>query len=240
MAARSAKSKGEAALTGEQVVAAALAYIDTHGLDAFSMRNLARELGVYPTALYWHAGNRDKLLAEAVTLALRGVSPPDELTGWAEWLMEFGRRFRAALQRHPNLAMAVSSQLVSNASSDFSIVEMLLAKLHEAGFRGDALVDAYNVMIGCTIGFVGLELAVSPDSGEGGWGAELEQRMGDVRAEEYPHLAANLDGLANQAFGLRWKGSDEAPLDRAFEAMLDMLKAGLRQRLEGEQERPSD
>ncbi len=49
---RSKPRRGE--LTRDQVVAAALACLDRHGIEHFSLREVARDLGVYPTAVYWH------------------------------------------------------------------------------------------------------------------------------------------------------------------------------------------
>jgi AcrR family transcriptional regulator len=47
---------GRRSLSRTEIVNAALRYVDEHGLDALTMRALAKEIGVYPTALYWHIG----------------------------------------------------------------------------------------------------------------------------------------------------------------------------------------
>ena len=212
-------------LTQEQVVTAALAYIDANGLESFSMRNLARELGVYPTTLYWHAGNRDGLLSMAIGRALLEIEAPDDALPWDEWLSEFARRFRATLHLHPNVAPIVGTEMVSSAVTEFAIVEVILARLHHAGFRDDDLVDAYNVMFGCVIGFVSLELARLPEDSE--WIDEMEVEIAQVRAEDYPVVAANAERMANKAFGMRWLPGPEVPLDRGFELMLRTVIGGL-------------
>ena len=43
----------------------ALGQIEAHGLERFSLRGVARALGVTPNALYRHVGSREGLLVEA-------------------------------------------------------------------------------------------------------------------------------------------------------------------------------
>lgn len=40
--------------------------IEHDGVDAFTMRGLAEQLGVAVTSIYWHVGGRDKLLDSLV------------------------------------------------------------------------------------------------------------------------------------------------------------------------------
>jgi TetR/AcrR family transcriptional regulator, tetracycline repressor protein len=60
------------ALSRDNILRATLALIDAHGVAAFSLRELAKTLGVFPTAIYWHVPNRNALVAGAVGLALAG------------------------------------------------------------------------------------------------------------------------------------------------------------------------
>ncbi|HEX7935827.1 MAG TPA: TetR family transcriptional regulator [Paraburkholderia sp.] len=47
-------------------MAVALDQIDRHGLAAPTVHEVARQLDVYPTAIYWRVPNRDALLAAVV------------------------------------------------------------------------------------------------------------------------------------------------------------------------------
>ena len=60
------RKRTERVLNRETVVAAALEEIDRAGLEDFSLRNVAKSLGVYPTAIAWHAASRRQLLADVV------------------------------------------------------------------------------------------------------------------------------------------------------------------------------
>src|SRR5207244_6650430 len=64
-----------AAVRHEELVAAARALIEVGGVDALSMRKLAAEVGVAPTAIYWHVGSREDLL-NAVLDAMIADLPP--------------------------------------------------------------------------------------------------------------------------------------------------------------------
>lgn len=55
------------------VVAAALRVLDAHGLEACSMRRVAAELDVQPSALYHHVPNKQSLLALMADEIVRGV-----------------------------------------------------------------------------------------------------------------------------------------------------------------------
>ena len=60
-----ANSTREVALSQAQIVSAAIAWIDREGIQAFSMRRLAADLGISGPALYWHFRSRDELLGAA-------------------------------------------------------------------------------------------------------------------------------------------------------------------------------
>ena len=60
----------------EDVVATALRVLDDHGLADLSMRRLANELDVQPSALYHHVANKQTLLAAvADEILTRGARP---------------------------------------------------------------------------------------------------------------------------------------------------------------------
>ncbi len=91
-------------LSRESIVAAALLEIDRNGLENFSLRNLAKTLGVYPTAIAWHVSSRGHLLAEVAALVLADILPPGFPDSWQSYLRQLFHRFREAIRRHPNVA----------------------------------------------------------------------------------------------------------------------------------------
>lgn len=222
-----APSASNRALSLERVARAALARIDERGVDGFSLREVARTLGVYPTAIYWYVRDRNQLLGEACALALRKVTPPREVPCWQDWLRELFRRYRRVMRQHPNLAQLVGARLVSNASFDPSLVERVLETLEEAGCPDDRIVDAYNTVIAAMCGFVTLELAPLPTDEVEHWIGGLRQRVRELPADQHPVLARHLPALSNRAFILRWQSGSQRPMDRGFEAFIDAFVKGL-------------
>jgi AcrR family transcriptional regulator len=49
-------------LSRERIVEAAVTLLDEHGTDGLTMRRLAQQLDVTPTALYWHVKTKDDVL----------------------------------------------------------------------------------------------------------------------------------------------------------------------------------
>ena len=68
-----------APLTRERALAAAVALADTDGLEALTMRRLARELEVEAMSLYHHLANKDDILDGMVELVFGEIKiPPKE------------------------------------------------------------------------------------------------------------------------------------------------------------------
>jgi len=229
--ARTMRKPRRGELTRDRVVATALDCLDRLGLEAFSMREVARAVGVFPTALRWHVpGGRNGLLAEAAALALSGVTPEgDAAKDWRAWLRDLFDRYRAAMRRHPNAAALLGAQLVSNGGVPLALVEGVLTALEAAGYQGDALRDAYNAVIAAMVGFATLEFAPEPAEDRDGWAASLRTHVeASVRdAGRYPTLARNANQVAGQAFVLRWQTGSAAPLDSGFACYVDVFLRGL-------------
>jgi TetR/AcrR family tetracycline transcriptional repressor len=228
---RAPAGRSPAPLSKTRVVAAALAVIDDHGLEAFSIRSLAQSLGVYPTALYWYVPNRNALLAEVVTLVLADVVPAEGTGDWRAWLKDLFRRYRQTVQRHPNVARLMGAQMVSNAGVDPVLPERILSTLARAGFRGDQLVHAFNSVVAAMAGFVTLEFGPAPAEHNDTWAEDFRRALRAIDARQYPVLAQTMPRLENRAFITRWQNGVEAPLDDSFEMFIDMAVKGLEQRL---------
>ncbi|WID94898.1 TetR family transcriptional regulator [Bosea vestrisii] len=219
------------ALDREQIVAEALRLIDERGLDAFSLRELARALGVFPTALYWHMpGGRNAVLGAVAATAFTNVVPPaeDAVDDWEKWIRALFVRYRESLRKHPNIAPLLGAQIVSNTGVDIELVERILAALESAGFRGERLRDAYNTVVAGMLGYVTLELAPSPAEDASEWAQAFEADIRGVDADRFPRLARNLDLLANRAFIVRWQGGAEKPMAHSFDFYVEAIIAGLR------------
>jgi len=209
------------------IIETALALIDREGLDGFSVRNVAKALDVFPTAVYWHIGDRNTLLSDVVTLVLGDLTPKRTPANWQDWIRQLLVRYRDLVCRHPNVAPLIGAQLVSNASLDFRLVESILERLSEAGFKGESLIDAYNVVMAAMVGFTTQEFASVPAEGTEGWKKNMRRAIAAVDKKAYPRVAAHLGGMTNKAFLLRWENGVSAPLDAGFAMFADAIVAGL-------------
>jgi len=219
------------ALDRAQIVTEALRLIDERGLEGFSLRELARALGVFPTALYWHMpGGRNAVLGAVAATAFTDVVPPaeDAVDDWESWVRALFTRYRDSLRKHPNIAPLLGAQIVSNTGVDMELVERILAALESAGFGGERLVDAYNTVVAGLLGYVTLELAPGPAEDASEWANAFEAEIRSVDASRFPRLSRNLDALANRAFIVRWQGGAEKPMTHSFDFYVETIITGLR------------
>ena len=220
---------GGAALTKGRIAEVALALIDEAGLGAFSLREVAARLGVYPATVHWQVSSREALLAGVAATVMADVAPPADAAppGWQGWIAELFRRCRAAVRRHPNVAQLLGAQLVSNGSLPTALVEGVLTALTEAGFEGEPLREAYNCTIAAMLGFLTMEFSPLPSDNTQTWAEELRERVHTIRPLDHPVLSRNLPLLANRAFIVRWDNGSTVPLDSSFERHVQMTIDGL-------------
>jgi TetR/AcrR family transcriptional regulator, tetracycline repressor protein len=222
--------KPEAPLTIDQIVATTIDLIEANGPDSFSMRSLAAALDVYPTALYWHVGNRSELLSLVSAEWARDLVPPPSETGWEDWTRELARRYRSAAHRQPNVARLLGVEIFG-ARTGLNLPERAVGALSGAGLEPEEIVLTYNAMAGAIVGFVNVEIArIEEDVDD--QRAVIESELRHLDPDEYPNLVAHMDQLIDRTIGLRWSSGTERPLDASFERLLGFLIGGTRQLIE--------
>lgn len=229
--------RAEVPVTREAIVDAAFRLIEEKGGQGFSMRAVANELGVFPATLYWHVGDRARLLGLVEQRWVEGVQLPDGALSPREWLIEVGRRYRRQAHLHPNVARMVAVERARNTEA-LSIPDAVLGRMDQLGF-GDDLVHVYNAVVGAVQGFIVLELAmVAEPTSPSATSAEEELRSLDP--ERFPHLTRHFDQLADRALSLRWSDSVQRPLDDSFEFLLRVLLDGVEAQRGSSGTRPVD
>ena len=218
--------RAEVPITRDVIVATAFRLIEERGLEQFSMRSLATELGVFPATLYWHVGDRSQLLGLVEYRWIEQVELPDHLSDWREWLAELARRYRRNAHAHPDVARLVSVERARNNES-LTIPDAIVGKLSELGL-GDQMVHAYNSLMGAVRGFVVMELAPRAEPGEA---ADVEADLRSLDPEQFPNITANFDQMGDSALSLRWSDAADQPLDESFEFLVDLLLDGLAARV---------
>jgi AcrR family transcriptional regulator len=120
-------------LSEEAVVDAALAILKTEGLDAVSMRRVARALDTGASSLYVYVLNRDRLLSLMFDRVIAEIElePPDP-SRWRAQLHSLLLRMHRALIAHPGIAALT---LTDPATTDamLAFIENLLGILLAGG-----------------------------------------------------------------------------------------------------------
>ncbi|MDE1152560.1 MAG: TetR family transcriptional regulator [Micavibrio sp.] len=218
----------ERTLTQDSILDQAVALIDEVGLEKFSVRALAQRLGVFPGAIYWHLPTRNMVLAGSVNHCLKDVEPLADPSDWKAWLTELLHEYRAIVRRHPNIAPLIVTQLISNAGANFKLVDTILDVLTRAGFQGEKLYHAYDIVITAKVGFVTMEHAALPAEEAESWTEVMKTTIAGLDETGYPNIYKHRAGLANRHFILRWENGVTNPLDASFEAHVYATIEGLR------------
>jgi len=153
----SSRTRYRKQLSREVLVREALALLDSEGLDALTMRNLADRLGVVPNALYRHVKDKDDLLDGVLDEAVASVPLPPGHLGWADGLVAMATAIRATMLEHP----AITSLVVSRPSlgpASLAIGEYGFGVMLEAGFTPRLAERSLNLILTYTLGFVALEV----------------------------------------------------------------------------------
>lgn len=195
-------------LSRERIRAAALAIIDTDGLDGLSMRKLGASLGVSAPSLYFHYATKDDLVDEIVGEIVDQVDTTAFAQGWQAGLRTWAQSYRAALAAHPNIVPHLA---------------------HGPGERESSLRDASNV-------HEGLTAAGWPERDATMIGASIKYLVVGAATGSFsqgfaddPAVYAGRFPALRGAHRLRRRAArvDREAFDFALEALLDGLEARL-------------
>jgi TetR/AcrR family tetracycline transcriptional repressor len=122
------------ALTPRAVVEGALSLADSEGLEALTIRRLAKELGVTPMALYWHFRSKGELLDGMAARIFEEVDlSVDASATWQEQLRALLGSILGVLRAHPSTAILLSTRTASSEGS-LRATEVALDILRRGGF----------------------------------------------------------------------------------------------------------
>jgi AcrR family transcriptional regulator len=213
-------------LNKERILEAAIRLADESGIEALTMRKLARELGVEAMSLYNHVPNKSALV-DAMADTVMGEIELPEAQDWRAAIRACAVSAHDALLRHPwapPYVMAPTAE-PSVATPRLHYMEWLMRRLREAGFSPELTYSAYHALDGHILGFTMWQLghatsaaALLGDREVAEWAGEFLRKL---PAENFPHFAEHVQQhLAAQ------KGDGA----REFEFALDLILDGLEQR----------
>ena len=159
-------------LSRNRVLDAAIALADDGGIDALSMRRLARELGVEAMSLYNHVANKDEILDGIVEVIAGETELPPDGTEWKAAIRQSAVSTRDMFVRHP-WASGLWMSRQGGGTARLQRSEWLLRTLREAGLSPQLTYHAYHIVESHILGFT-------------------------VQQLNFPYGGEELEGLANR------------------------------------------
>jgi len=174
-------------LSRPRVLQAAVALADEAGLEAFSMRGLAQELGVVPMALYKHVANKEELLDGMVDIVFGEIESPSSDLDWRSAMRRRAISAREALKRH---SWAIGLMETRNPGpANLRNHNAVMGCLREAGFSFETAIHAYSVQDAYLYGFALQEKTLGFETPEAA-GEAAQRRAEAIGAlDDYPYLA---------------------------------------------------
>jgi AcrR family transcriptional regulator len=183
-------------LTREQVIDAAAGLIDEHGIDALSMRKLAKALGVGAMSIYTYVQTKEDVLGEVAGRHLSRLHLPAPDAAWPDALIQTYLDLHALMIENPILAHVLTSQPVDSLPAH-RMAEVVLTLLAHHGFHTESAVDLFVALGSLTTGY-----ALNENARIHHTGPTPEQRLDRITSlsdDEYPALRAAAPTL------VRWR-----------------------------------
>ena len=202
-------------LSREGILDRALAVADAEGIDAVSVRRVARELGVTPMALYWHFDDKNALLHAlgdrllgALDLTVRTREP------WPRQLRALLVSLTAVLRAHPSAAVLIGSLPDTASENALRTIEVALDILRRAGFSPEEAVHITRQIVRTTTSMVIAEPDTVPkrDTTESGTEAVLRS----LAPERFPRVIEAAGALS----------APEDP-ERFYDLVIELILAGI-------------
>jgi AcrR family transcriptional regulator len=207
-------------LSRDRVLHAAAELADGDGIDALSMRRLAKDLGVEAMSLYNHVKNKDEILAGIIDLALAEIELPDAEGDWKAAMRRSSISAKDVFLRHPWVSQLMYTRQ-SGGPASMRRGEWMLATLRKAGFSADVTYHAYHVLNAYVQGVTSQHLAI-PYKGE-----ELAKLardfMKDIPSDEFPYTIEHIEQHLDPAE--EHKGGFELGLDLILDGLEQMRDA---------------
>ncbi|MFF4364526.1 TetR/AcrR family transcriptional regulator [Streptomyces sp. NPDC001594] len=137
----------KAPLSRDVIVRTGLKILDRDGLDALTMRRVAKELDTGPASLYVYVANRDDLMAAMLDQALAPAphTPLPPRGDWREQLRTLARAAVEAMSRHQGLAQ-VALGAIPTGENALLVLDRLLALLKTGGLTDTAAAWAVDLL----------------------------------------------------------------------------------------------
>jgi AcrR family transcriptional regulator len=174
------------ALTRQRVVQAAIEHGDAAGLEALTMRQLAKALNTAPMALYRHVSSRDDLIDAMIDVVFSEIALPLGGAGWKQAMRDRALSLREVLSRH-RWAIGLMESRRHPGPANLRHHDAVIGKLRAAGFSLAMVAHAYSLLDGYIYGFALTKMNMPLETA-----ADMDAMAHDMfepfPANEYPNL----------------------------------------------------
>ncbi len=186
MGRRSAEAASRAPVNRERALEAALAVADSEGIEAVTMRRLARELGVEAASLYHYVDGKEQILDGLVDVVAAEIELPKQSADWREAISQRAHHTRAGLRRHP-WSVSLMASRTSPGPATLRLLETGIRCFREGGFSVPLAAHAVSTVDSYVHGFVLQEVNL-PFRDESELAAMTTAIMETFPASEFPYL----------------------------------------------------
>ena len=186
MGRRTRAAASRAPVNRERALERAVAVADGEGLEAVTMRRLARELGVEAASLYHHVSGKNEILDGLVDMVCAEIELPSRTDGWRPAIRQRAHNTRAVLRRHP-WAVALMASRTTPGPATLRLLDAGIGCFREGGFSVQAAAHAISAVDSYVHGFVLQEVNL-PFGDESELAAMTGAIMDEFPKADFPHL----------------------------------------------------
>jgi AcrR family transcriptional regulator len=150
---RSKEATSRAPVSRAVALERAIVVADREGIEAVTMRRLARELKVEAASLYHHVTGKDEILDGLVNLVSAEIELPPPTDDWRSGTRQCAHNTRAVLRRHP-WAVALMASRTTPGPATLRVLEAGIRCFRQGGFSVKAAAHAVSAVDSYVHGFV--------------------------------------------------------------------------------------
>ena len=217
-ASNSRPKRARQALSQDRILHTAMRLVDKTGVEALSMRKLARALGVEAMSLYKHVADKDAVLDGLVDLVVREIGMPLAATDWRTAMRHHAISTRQVCLRHRWAAVLME---LRGAQTPIRLryADAILSLLRTAGFTVPMAYRAFLLVDSYLYGFIMQEANWPSD--EGGMAQVATFVTSQSLQTGYPALVEAMNYIMSA------NPQSSRFYDTEFEHGLDMILDGL-------------
>jgi AcrR family transcriptional regulator len=176
-------------MSRERVLRAAVEYADRHGVEALSMRKLARELGVEAMTLYYYVASKRELLEGMTDLVAAEIELPPDDVDWKEATRRRAMSAHEVLARHHWASPLWMRVMIGPARMRY--MDAALGTYRRAGLSAATTELAFHTIENHIVGYTLQESNFPLEADD--LAVVAREFLEQLPADEFPHLAEHVE-----------------------------------------------